>query len=193
MLDIGCGSGVISIAAALCGAKVTAVDINAAAVATTLENARRNGVEVEGLVGDALSSIASRKFDFVVANCPLAPSELSVPQNAPVENGVNGFRLWNKMVSGSGPLMSPAGSLIIWMDSCLATFDYLDAMRTHWNLIEEIRRFERATPGIDKGGWLKPGALIGGQPIEERMLAASEGRHWSRGSFYRLSEPVSSN
>jgi ribosomal protein L11 methyltransferase len=53
LLDVGCGSGVLSIAAALLGfAPVTGVDIEAPSIAATLENARVNGVEVSAqLVG----------------------------------------------------------------------------------------------------------------------------------------------
>lgn len=47
LLDIGCGSGVLAIAAALSGFEpVLGVDIEAASIAATIENAARNGVEV---------------------------------------------------------------------------------------------------------------------------------------------------
>lgn len=47
LLDVGCGSGVLSIAAALLGfAPVTGVDLEEAAVEATQANARANGVEV---------------------------------------------------------------------------------------------------------------------------------------------------
>lgn len=46
LLDVGCGSGVLGIAAALYGAeKVTCVDIDPIAVKVTMENAAINGVE----------------------------------------------------------------------------------------------------------------------------------------------------
>ncbi|MEQ8841776.1 MAG: 50S ribosomal protein L11 methyltransferase [Acidimicrobiales bacterium] len=44
VLDIGCGTGVLSIAAALVGAGVVAVDIDPAAVDATIANVARNGV-----------------------------------------------------------------------------------------------------------------------------------------------------
>jgi ribosomal protein L11 methyltransferase len=44
MLDIGCGSGILGIAAAMCGARVFACDIDPIAVAAARANFRANGV-----------------------------------------------------------------------------------------------------------------------------------------------------
>lgn len=64
VLDVGCGSGVLAIAAARLGASpVVAVDVDPVAVSVTLENAARNDVVVEAhhvLPGD--------QFDVIVAN-----------------------------------------------------------------------------------------------------------------------------
>lgn len=75
MLDVGCGSGALSIAAARLGAgHVVACDIDPAAVAATSENAGRNGVgarvETRLVAGDADDPLApiGGAFDVVVAN-----------------------------------------------------------------------------------------------------------------------------
>jgi len=48
LLDIGCGSGVVAIAAALLGFDpVTAVDVDPAAIEATVRNAAVNGVELD--------------------------------------------------------------------------------------------------------------------------------------------------
>jgi predicted nicotinamide N-methyase len=49
-LELGCGLGLASIAAALAGGRVLATDWSAEAVAMTAENAARNGATVETLV-----------------------------------------------------------------------------------------------------------------------------------------------
>jgi ribosomal protein L11 methyltransferase len=60
LLDVGCGSGVLSVAAALLGyAPVLGVDIEEPSIAATLENAAVNGVAVEARLvaaGDPLPS-----------------------------------------------------------------------------------------------------------------------------------------
>ena len=56
VLDIGCGGGLVAIAAAMAGAReVSAVDIDAAAVAATRLAATANGVEVVVSCADALA------------------------------------------------------------------------------------------------------------------------------------------
>ena len=71
VLDMGCGTGVLAILAAKCGAKkyVDAVDIDIWAKDSTLENASRNGVssKVRVLLGDA-SLIQREKYELILAN-----------------------------------------------------------------------------------------------------------------------------
>jgi ribosomal protein L11 methyltransferase len=71
VLDVGCGSGVLSIAAAALGfAPVTAIDVDPAAIAETERNAAANGVSVEARVFDALAG-ALPKAGLTVANISL--------------------------------------------------------------------------------------------------------------------------
>ena len=73
VLDVGCGSGVLSVTAALLGAPyVEAVDISVAAVEATTANAERNGVA--GVVTASTRALPSidEPFDVVLANL-LAP------------------------------------------------------------------------------------------------------------------------
>ena len=71
VLDIGCGSGILSIAALLLGAKqATAVDIDALAVKTARENGLENGFDAptyQVYCGN-LADRVTGKFDVVVAN-----------------------------------------------------------------------------------------------------------------------------
>jgi predicted nicotinamide N-methyase len=50
VLELGCGLGLPSIVASLCGGRVLATDWSAAAVERTRRNAARNGAEVDGAV-----------------------------------------------------------------------------------------------------------------------------------------------
>ncbi len=75
VLDIGCGSGVLSIAAARLGfGPVTAVDNDPVAVETTIANADANGVTLAAVRVDALAEPLPAA-DLVVANVLLRPVE----------------------------------------------------------------------------------------------------------------------
>ncbi len=68
VLDVGCGSGVLSIAAARLGASVTAVDTDPEAAPATRTNARINGCEHLVSVTEGTASDVAGRFHVVVVN-----------------------------------------------------------------------------------------------------------------------------
>ena len=72
ILEIGCGSGVVSIHCAKNGCIVTAVDINPSAVECTRENAQLNGVDIDIRESDLFADVKER-FDTIVFNLPYLP------------------------------------------------------------------------------------------------------------------------
>jgi ribosomal protein L11 methylase PrmA len=66
LLDVGCGSGALSVVAARAGAEVTAIDLDPDAVAATGANASANGVDVDA-TSTPLADL-SDTWDVVVAN-----------------------------------------------------------------------------------------------------------------------------
>jgi ribosomal protein L11 methyltransferase len=76
VLDYGCGSGILAIAAAkLGGQKVAAVDIDPAAVQATQSNAQANGVGLDA----ALPEAARGAYALVLANILATPLKLLAP------------------------------------------------------------------------------------------------------------------
>ena len=75
-LDVGCGSGILSIAMKKLGAKVSACDTDEQAVTATQQNAEKNGVQIDQIWLGSVSSLneqsssesAQPQFDLVVAN-----------------------------------------------------------------------------------------------------------------------------
>ncbi len=84
LLDVGCGSGVLSIAAARLGfSPIVAVDHDAAAVETARENAALNGVELDVRLADGIHDVLPCT-DVVVANISaLAVGDVAARLTAP--------------------------------------------------------------------------------------------------------------
>ena len=109
--DLGCGSGILSIAASLMGAKETyAIDIDPVAARVAAENAELNGIDMSGYfirIGDILSDekfrddISGRQYDIVLANivanviiafAPVIP-QLMKPDGKLIASGIIADRL----------------------------------------------------------------------------------------------------
>jgi len=111
LLDVGCGSGVISIAAALLGhAPVISVDVEAAAIEATNENAARNGVMLDARLVAADDVLPPA--DLAVANISV-DAVRALPQRIDVralitsgylvdqESGLMGFAHQQRVEQGS--------------------------------------------------------------------------------------------
>jgi ribosomal protein L11 methyltransferase len=80
VIDYGCGSGILAIAAALLGAtRVIGVDIDPQALEATRENAKRNNVKVETYLSGDCPSIQA---DVLLANILAGPLQSLAPQFA---------------------------------------------------------------------------------------------------------------
>ncbi|HET7792581.1 MAG TPA: 50S ribosomal protein L11 methyltransferase [Rhizobacter sp.] len=76
VLDYGCGSGILAIGAALHGAQhIDAVDIDPAAVESTVANAKANQVRLQAGLPDA----ANGRYELVLANILATPLKLLAP------------------------------------------------------------------------------------------------------------------
>jgi release factor glutamine methyltransferase len=75
VLELGAGSGLISIWCALHGAAVTATDISPEAIQSLHENARRNGVFLQVVQSDLFKELERQRFDFILINPPYYPRE----------------------------------------------------------------------------------------------------------------------
>jgi ribosomal protein L11 methyltransferase len=89
VLDFGCGSGILAIAACRLGAaRVVGTDIDPQALSASRANAERNGVAASFLPSDRLAVDEAKPFDLVVANILTNPLMLLAPALAGhVRNG----------------------------------------------------------------------------------------------------------
>jgi ribosomal protein L11 methyltransferase len=128
VLDYGCGSGILAIAAAKLGAcKVDAVDLDPQALETTVANARANGVAVHAAAPEALPAA---RYDIVVSNILAQPLMLLAPLLA--SRTAPGGR-----IALSGILESQADEVARAYAGC---FDMTVSAEEGWALLEGLRR-----------------------------------------------------
>ncbi|MBA4053998.1 MAG: methyltransferase [Marivirga sp.] len=70
LLELGCGTGLISIVAAKAGAKVTSSDLSLTAIKNVKQNADQNMVSVYSIHSDLFDVIEKKTFDWIIINPP---------------------------------------------------------------------------------------------------------------------------
>ncbi|MEI8703481.1 class I SAM-dependent methyltransferase [Mesorhizobium sp. ISC15] len=118
ILEIGCGFGLPGLYLAKFGAaSLVACDIDPKAVANTLENAARNGIQnVEVIESDIFSNIPPhRKFDFIFWNCPTIFAEVDYEYRDNLERGaINpGYKLLGRFLSEGPEFLTESGSILL--------------------------------------------------------------------------------
>lgn len=69
-MELGCGSGLISMIAAKNAAKVTATDINPLAIEFLKKNCLRNNLQFQILQSDLFDQVPEKQFDIIAINPP---------------------------------------------------------------------------------------------------------------------------
>jgi len=75
LLELGCGSGIISVLAASKGARVTATDINQTALDYLGQAAKEQGFQIEAKHSDLFQNLEDSYFDHIIINPPYYPKQ----------------------------------------------------------------------------------------------------------------------
>jgi release factor glutamine methyltransferase len=152
LLDLGCGIGVNTVLCALGGARVTALDINAAAIKNTLHNAHRHGVSkrVTARRSDIFSAIPEGStFDTIYWNVPFtnlaADTALTTLEEAVFDPG---YRKNQEFVTRAVHYLAPGGEVLMGVSETLGDVSAILAIARRVSLhVEEVARVqEKGTP-----------------------------------------------
>ena len=118
VLEIGTGSGIVSIQCALNGADVVCGDINPRAVALARRNAAANGVDIDVRETDVYSNIEGR-FDTIVVNLPYLPVEDEGELAKAWSGGPDGLGPLPRLLEGAPEHLLPDGRVVVVVSSLM--------------------------------------------------------------------------
>ncbi|MCO7244750.1 methyltransferase [Halomonas sp. Mc5H-6] len=129
VLDMGCGDGIISAWLAHRGHQVTAVDVSAFAVESTLRTLRVNGLEGRVLQSDVFSALQGERFDLIVSNPPFH-------QERDVSYGPS-----QRLIRQAPAHLTSGGRLMLVANAFLPYPDLLQSAFEQFQTLADNRRF----------------------------------------------------
>jgi release factor glutamine methyltransferase len=118
VLEMGCGTGFLSLHIALEGAEVTCADSNPLAVECARENAERNGLEIRVVLSDLFSEIEER-YDLIVFNPPYLPVSDEGALAAAWSGGEGGLEVLEEFLNRAPRFLSPGGRMVVIVSSLM--------------------------------------------------------------------------
>ncbi|MDI6884414.1 MAG: MoaD family protein [Hadesarchaea archaeon] len=124
-LELGTGCGILAILAAKAGARVTATDINPAALECARANVAAHGVadRIGFRLGDLFEPVAGKRFNLVIFNPPYLPipdqDSIGTPLDLAWEAGPDGRAVINRFLNELPEHLAPS-SRALFVQSSLA-------------------------------------------------------------------------
>lgn len=112
LLELGCGTGLISILCARRGAHVTASDINPTAVENAKLNAENNNVSLTLLKSDVFDQIEQQVFDWIIINPPYYAKAIKSNDELAWHCGEN-FEYFQKLFGSLSHFIHPDSNVIM--------------------------------------------------------------------------------
>lgn len=137
-LEVGLGSGIISLYMARLGLDVTGIDINPDAVETTKKNFERNNQNGHFEVSDLFAALKSKKFDTVFWNHPWQWCDTVTDELKSEKTFDPGYRLVERYIAEGGDHLTENGSLLLG-SCCYANIDKLKEIGTKYNYDAQIK------------------------------------------------------
>ena len=141
VLEVGCGSGIVSIHCALNGCAVTSGDINPKAVELTRRNFEANHLSSDVVETDVYSAIEGR-FDTIVFNLPYLPVDEEGLLAKAWSGGPDGLGPLPKLLEGAPEHLNEGGRVVVVVSSLMdgaALQELLD--QYDYRVIGESRMF----------------------------------------------------
>jgi len=135
VLEIGCGSGYLSIYCALHNANITAIDINPKALQYASNEAKKANVKINFIISDLFKALNKQdKYDIIIFNPPYLVSDKI--EYLALDGGKEGREIIDKFLTEFDKHLTDNGFVL------LLHTDYNDLKETEEKLAKKSFRFE---------------------------------------------------
>ncbi len=148
VLELGTGSGLLSIISAKKGANVIATDVNTLAIECAKKNAERHEVNgnIEFRIGNMFDPISDEVFDLILFNPPYLPVSKEESSGDVIERawdgGLDGRKFIDEFLSGVGEYLKPGGRFYFIQSSLSDVQKTLSELRrNNWEFIKKSEKF----------------------------------------------------
>ncbi|MGA8856807.1 MAG: HemK2/MTQ2 family protein methyltransferase [Candidatus Bathyarchaeia archaeon] len=114
VLDVGTGSGILSLFCAARGAHVTATDVNELCLQTAQKAARTLGLSIRSILSDMFSNVREQ-FNVIIFNPPYLPS--STVEDRTVDGGPDGTALSKRFLRSLADHLERDGTALLLVSS----------------------------------------------------------------------------
>ncbi|MFE7483663.1 HemK2/MTQ2 family protein methyltransferase [Streptomyces sp. NPDC057552] len=176
VIDLGTGSGLLAVAAARRGARVTAVDVARRAVLTARVNALLARQRVTVHRGDLTDPVPGRTYDLVLSNPPYVPSPLGPPprrgNSRAWDAGHDGRAVVDRICDAAPYLLRRGGALLMVHSDLTGTEATLRRLSRGglWAEVSDTASVPFGPVLLSRLSWLRGRGLLDDRTDEEKLV-----------------------
>ncbi|MFF1654299.1 HemK2/MTQ2 family protein methyltransferase [Streptomyces sp. NPDC058255] len=176
VLDVGTGTGVVALAAARLGARVTAIDISWRAALNAKVNALPARLPIRVRRGDLLAPVTGRSFDLVLSNPPYVPAPAAACPRRGAERawdaGHDGRLVLDRICQDAPGLLKLGGVLLLVQSELSYPEESLRRLRAAGLRADIVEHRSVAFGPVlrSRSGWLHDRGLIEADAEKEELV-----------------------
>lgn len=138
VLEIGCGTGFISLHCKDLGCQVVAVDKNYDAVKNTKINSKKNELRLDVRKSDLFSAVDETDWDVMIFNPPYLPQKENLQQDDRWDGGKKGYETIDRFLKDAKKYLKEKGKIYICFSS-LAENNMINRMKKRYKIISKSK------------------------------------------------------